>query len=179
MLINPVTKRLCLLAAVAFLAFGRTVPAQAQSELTMSIGRATDNADIDLIRLGYRRRLASDARWWVPTLVEFGGGIWRLPDLGGETQRFDLHATPVWRADYARTYVEAGIGVYLLSHTINNDVTHMSTALEFGSHAGAGLRLGTRGETRVGIAFQHLSNAGIKQPNGGVNFVLLSASFPL
>jgi hypothetical protein len=115
----------------------------------------------------------------LPTLVEFGGGIWRVPDLAGATQRLDLHATPVWRADYARTYVEAGIGVYLLSHIINNDTTQMSTSFEFGSHAGAGLRLGTRGETRVGIAVQHLSNAGIKEPNGGVNFVLVSVSFPL
>ena len=113
------------------------------------------------------------------TLVEFGGGIWRVPDLAGTTQRFDLHATPIWRADFARTYVEGGIGLYLLSHTINNDVTHMSTSFEFGSHIGAGLRIGERRETRIGIALQHLSNAGIKEPNSGVNFLLVSASFPL
>ena len=170
-----IIKRL-FLATLAFPAFTATAAAD---EVMTSLGRATDNADIDVIRLGYRRTLASDAHWWAPTLVELGGGIWRVPDLGGTTQRFDLHATPVWRADFARTYVEGGIGVYLLSHTINNDTTHMSTSLEFGSHAGAGLRLGTHGETRVGIAIQHLSNAGIKQPNGGVNFVLVSASFPL
>jgi hypothetical protein len=111
--------------------------------------------------------------------VEFGAGIWRVPNLGGATQRFDLHATPVWRADFSRTYVEGGIGAYILSHTINNDTTHMSTSFEFGSHIGAGLRLGERRETRVGIAVQHLSNGGIKEPNSGVNFVLLSASFPL
>jgi len=168
-----------ILASLAFLTFAATGAAQGQSELTTSVGRAADDADIDIIRLAYRRRLTSDARWWVPTLVEFGGGVWRVPDLGGTTQRFDLHATPVWRADFARTYVEAGIGAYLLSHTINNNTTHLATSFEFGSHAGAGLRLGTRGETRVGAAVQHLSNAGIKQPNGGVNFVLLTASFPL
>jgi hypothetical protein len=55
----------------------------------------------------------------------------------------------------------------------------MSTSFEFGSHVGAGLRLGERGETRVGIALQHLSNGGIKEPNSGVNFLLLNASFPL
>jgi lipid A 3-O-deacylase len=71
-----------------------------------------------------------------------------------------------------------GIGVYLLSHTINNDTTHLPTSFEFGSHVGAGLRVGARREATVGIALQHLSNAGIKQPNGGVNFVLLNASFP-
>jgi lipid A 3-O-deacylase len=168
-----------LFLAVTFLAFGGAAAAQAQSEVMMSLGRAADNADIDVVRLDYRRTLASDVRWWVPTLVELGGGIWRVPDLAGTTQRFDLHATPVWRADFARTYVEGGIGLYLLSHTINNEVTHMSTSFQFGSHLGVGLRLGERRQTRMGIALQHLSNGGIKQPNSGVNFVLLSASFPL
>jgi len=168
-----------LIVMLAFLAFGGAAAAQTQSEVMLSLGRGAENADIDLVRFAYRRALASDARWWVPTQVELGGGTWRVPDLAGTTQRFDLHATPIWRADFARTYIEGGIGLYLLSHTINNDVTHMSTSFEFGSHVGAGLRLGERRETRVGIALQHLSNAGIKEPNSGVNFVLLSASFPL
>jgi lipid A 3-O-deacylase PagL len=168
-----------LIVMLALLGFAGAAAAQAHSEIALSLARAAENADIDVVRLGYRRTLASDPRWWVPTLVEFGGGIWRVPDLAGTTQRFDLHATPVWRGDFARTYVEGGIGLYLLSHTINNDVTHMSTSFEFGSHIGAGLRIGERRGTRVGIALQHLSNAGIKEPNSGVNFILLSASFPL
>jgi lipid A 3-O-deacylase len=168
-----------LLGALALLAFTAAAAAQPQSDVMVSVGRGADNADIDLLRLAYRRTLPSDARWWVPTLVELGGGIWRVPNLGGTTQRFDLHATPVWRGDFARTYVEGGIGVYLLSHIINNDTTHMSTSFEFGSHIGAGLRIGERRETRVGVALQHLSNGGIKEPNSGVNFILLTASFPL
>jgi len=167
------------LVNLAFLAVAGTATAQPQSEVMVSAGRGVDDADIDVVRLAYRRTLASDPRWWVPTLVEFGGGIWRVPDLAGTTQRFDLHATPVWRADYARTYVEAGIGLYLLSHTINNDTTHMSTSFEFGSHVGDGLRIGERRDIRVGIELQHLSNAGIKEPNSGVNFLVVNASFPL
>lgn len=173
-------KRICaLLALIACLALGNTSEAQPQSELVVSVARGAENADIDVLRLAYRRNLGTDAHWWAPTLVELGGGIWRVPDLAGTTQRFDLHATPVWRADFARTYVEGGIGLFLLSHTINNDVTHMSTSFEFGSHVGAGLRIGERGETRLGIALQHLSNAGIKEPNSGVNFLVVAASFPL
>jgi hypothetical protein len=167
------------LVTVAFLAFGGVAAAQPQSELVVSVARGVENADIDVLRLAYRRSLATDAHWWVPTLVELGGGIWRVPDLAGTTQRFDLHATPVWRADFSRTYFEGGIGLYMLSHTINNDATHMSTSFEFGSHIGAGLRIGERREARVGIALQHLSNAGIKEPNSGVNFLVVSASFPL
>jgi lipid A 3-O-deacylase len=168
-----------LVVMLALLVVGGTAAAQAQSEVVLSLGRAAENADIDVVRLAYRHTLPSDARWWVPTQVELGAGVWRVPDLAGTTQRFDLHATPVWRADFARTYVEGGIGLYVLSHTINNDVTHMSTSFEFGSHIGAGLRIGERRETRVGVALQHLSNGGIKEPNSGVNFILLTASFPL
>jgi hypothetical protein len=31
----------------------------------------------------------------------------------------------------------------------------------------------------VGVAFQHLSNAGIKQPNGGINFYLATVGLGL
>ena len=72
-----------------------------------------------------------------------------------------------------------GIGVYLPSHTINNGTTHQPTSFQFGSHVGAGLRIGVRREATLGIALQHLSNAGMKQPNGGVNFVLVNGSLPL
>jgi len=168
-----------LLVILAALAFAGTAAAQVRSEVMAGIGRAAAGKDIDVLRLYYRRALASDPRWWWPTHVQLGAGVWQVPDLGSTTQRFDVSAAPVWHADYARSYVEAGIGAYLLSHTINNDTTHLPTSFEFGSHVGAGLRLGARREITVGIALQHLSNAGIKQPNGGVNFVLLNASFPL
>lgn len=164
---------------VAF-AFAGMEPAHARSELIAEVGRAAAAKDIDVVRLHYRRQLASDQRWWWPTHVQLGAGIWRVPDLAGTTQRFDANATSVWRASSARSYVEAGFGVYLLSHTVNNDTTSLPTSLQFGSHVGAGLRIGASGEAAtLGIALQHLSNAGIKQPNGGVNFVLVTLRFPL
>jgi hypothetical protein len=168
--------RTLIVAFTAFLSAG-TAAADVRSELITGVGRAAEGKDIDLLRLYYRRAVSNPHGWW-PTHMQFGAGIWQVPDFGGATQRFDVSATPVWRANYARTYVEAGIGVYLLSDTINNDTTHLATSLEFGSHVGAGLRIGERREATVGIALQHLSNAGIKQPNGGVNFLLLNASFP-
>ena len=47
----------------------------------------------------------------------------------------------------------------------------MPSAFEFGSHVGAGFSL-ARNHT-LGIGLQHLSNAGIKQPNGGIDLVLI------
>jgi hypothetical protein len=71
-------------------------------------------------------------------------------------------------------YAEAGIGLYLLSKTINNDDTRVPSSLEFGSHIGTGVRLGK--DFSLGVAVQHLSNAGIKQPNGGINLYMITAS---
>jgi hypothetical protein len=113
----------------------------------------------------------------MPAQLQLGASLWRVPDIGGSTQRFDLNATPIWRAAQPWGHVEAGIGVYLLSKTINNDVNHLPSSFQFGSHLGAGLRLGERGQGSAGIAVQHLSNAGIKQPNGGINLFLVTASF--
>src|SRR6266513_4125546 len=97
----------------------------------------------------------------------------------GGIGRPDLNVTPVWRSESAlggaaRGYVEAGLGVYLLSHTIHNQTNRLPTSLEFGSHLGIGLRLGP--DATVGLAVQHISNAGIKQPNGGINLYMLTAS---
>lgn len=146
-------------------------------ELAASVGRATDSQDTDVARIAYRRSLDSEARpWWWPQQLQFGVGIWRLPDLGGRTRRYDASVTPIWRRQGAIGYLEGGIGAYLLSHTVNNETHRLPSALQFGSHLGAGLYFGT---ASVGLALQHLSNAGIKKPNGGINFYLLTVNIPL
>jgi hypothetical protein len=155
----------------------------AEPELGVSVARAFGSQDTDVLRLTYRRPLEphDGARWW-PQQLQVGASVWRVPDLGGITRRFDLNVTPVWRSERAlggatQGYLEAGIGAYLLSHSINNDTNRLPSALEFGSHLGAGLRLGPR--VSVGLALQHISNAGIKQPNGGINLYMLTASYRL
>jgi hypothetical protein len=150
----------------------------AAGEFGLSAGRATDSQDTDVVRLTYRRALSADGRaWWWPQQVQVGFGIWRLPDLGGRTRRYDASVTPVWRAETRFGYVEGGIGAYVLSHTINNRIHRLPTALQFGSHLGVGVALGEAGS--IGLAVQHLSNAGIKEPNGGINFYMATLGFRL
>jgi hypothetical protein len=155
--------------------------AAAQPELGLIVGRATDSDDTDIVRLTYRRPLGADGTrpWWWPQQLQFGASVWRVPDLAGITRRYDLNVTPVWRKEAGFGYVEAGIGAYLLSHTINNDNDRLPSSFQFGSHIGAGLRLGESGQTKLGVGFQHLSNAGIKQPNGGINLYLMTLSVAL
>jgi lipid A 3-O-deacylase len=135
------------------------------------LGHGADAADTDIARLGYRFALPKKDAWWMPTHVQLGGSVWRVPDLAGTTRRFDLNATSIWRYERGWGYLEGGIGGYLLSKTVNNEDTRMPSAFEFGSHVGIGFRLAK--DHTLGIGVQHLSNAGIKQPNGGINLLLL------
>ena len=167
----------------AILLAGASSVLAAEPELGVSVARAFRSQDTDVLRLTYRRPLAprDGARRW-PQQLQLGASVWRVPDHGGITHLFDVNVTPVWRSERAlgaaaQGYLEAGIGAYLLSHTINNATHRLPTSLEFGSHLGAGLRLGPR--VSVGVALQHLSNAGIKQPNGGINLYMLTASYRL
>ena len=167
----------------AILLAGASSALAAEPEWGLSVARSFDAHETDILRLAYRRPLEprDGARWW-PQQLQLGASLWRVPDLGGATRRFDVNVTPVWRSQtafggVAKGYVEAGLGVYLLSHGIHNDTNRLPTSLEFGSHLGAGVQLDPR--LSVAVAVQHISNAGIKQPNGGINLYVLTLSYRL
>ena len=142
-----------------------------------ALGRGLESADTDIVRLAYRHPLPEKDAWWMPTHVQLGGDVWRVPDLGGVTRRVDLNLSAIWRNDRRWGYWEAGFGGYLLSKTINNEDTRLPSSFEFGSHLGVGFAL-TNNQT-LGVALQHLSNAGIKQPNGGIDLLLVQYTFSI
>jgi hypothetical protein len=127
------------------------------------------------------------ARWLQTGNWHLGGywnvalGYWNKNDTapGQHDDLFDFGLTPVLRFQpngLAGPYVEAGIGLHLLSHTSIGD-KQMSTAVQFGNHIGVGYRFGARRSYEIGYRFQHLSNAGIKKPNPGINFHQLRAQY--
>jgi lipid A 3-O-deacylase len=91
-----------------------------------------------------------------------------------------LGVTPVlrWRPKGAGNgwFVEAGIGVNLLLPTYRSGDKQFSTTFNFGDHVAVGRRFGDAGRHEVALRLQHFSNAGIKQPNPGENFVQLRYS---
>jgi lipid A 3-O-deacylase len=143
----------------------------ADPQWIVAFGRATESQETDIVRLAYRHPLPDSEAWWKPTHVQFGASAWQVPDIRGSTRRLDLNATAIWRNERPWGYLEGGFGGYLLSKTINNPETRLPSAFEFGSHLGIGLAL-TKNQS-LGIALQHLSNAGLKQPNGGIDLVLI------
>ena len=56
------------------------------------------------------------------------------------------------------------------SFLIGGIAENFGSSFQFGDHIGAGVRFGDKGRYDVGYRYQHLSNAGIKEPNQGINF---------
>jgi hypothetical protein len=149
----------------------------AEPQWIAAFGRATESQETDIVRLAYRHPLPNSEAWWRPTNVQLGASVWQVPDIRGSTRRLDLNATAIWRNERPWGYLEAGFGGYLLSKTINNPDTRVPSAFEFGSHIGIGFAVAKN--HAVGVALQHLSNAGLKQPNGGIDLVLVQYTFAL
>ena len=105
----------------------------------------------------------SVARWFNDEPARTNSGLW------------DLGVTPVLRLQQTTRsavspYVEVGVGAHLLSETSVAPDRKFSTAFQFGSHVGVGVRFGPRHAYDLSYRFQHMSNADIKKPNDGIDF---------
>lgn len=124
---------------------------------------------------------------WAPFKLSQGGGKsfywdffvsqWQAPNPGDtETRsytqigaianfrhRFDQGASP-W-------FVEAGVGGTVMDRTYRTPERVFSTRFQFTEQLGVGRSFGSRGEHEVSVRLQHFSNADIKKPNPGENFV--------
>lgn len=101
---------------------------------------------------------------------------WRGRDAGTDyASLVDVSLIPLlrWPAPTTagiRPFVEAGLGVHLLSHTRINDDRQLSTAFQFGSHADVGIAFGAQQRWELSGFIHHTSNASIKQPNDGLTY---------
>jgi lipid A 3-O-deacylase len=110
------------------------------------------------------RLVAQLSYWHAQTHPTDNGSLW------------DVGLTPMLRwlppcCETVQPFLEAGIGVHLLSHTrINND-RDLSTAFQFGENVGGGIAFGENHRFELGVYVQHESNASIKEPNPGLTYV--------
>lgn len=66
-------------------------------------------------------------------------------------------------------FIEGSFGIKLLSHARIDAGKTLSTAFQFSESLGIGTRFGVLGEQEVSARYTHISNAGIKHPNPGVD----------
>ncbi len=114
---------------------------------------------------GFDTRLVAQLSYWhAQEHPTDNGSLW------------DVGVTPMlrWLPDCCgavQPYVEAGIGVHLLSHTRINNSRDLSTAFQFGENVGTGIAFGENHRFELGVYLQHESNASIKEPNPGLTYV--------
>ena len=128
-----------------------------------------------LLRLALQERWEKktpfDGQWHFAGYWDFSFAVWDNRDASTA----DLGVTPVIRFERDAGYVEAAIGAHLVQRRISRDRI-FSTAFQFGDHIGLGMR---GRDIDVGVAFQHLSNASIRRPNPGINFVIVRLQYHL
>lgn len=81
-----------------------------------------------------------------------------------------------WRPHQGQSpfFVEAGLGVSLATnHIYRTDTKDFSTRINFATHLGIGYLFGEQQLNEVSLRLEHHSNAGIKRPNPGENFLQL------
>ena len=111
--------------------------------------------------------------WHFAFVVEGHAGYWHT---GGNVHSSigEFGVTPMFRfiksSGQIRPFIEAGGGVRLLTHPTISDNFSLSTAFQFAPTGGVGVQFGQRQQYQVGYRFEHVSNAGIKEPNPGINF---------
>ena len=112
---------------------------------------------------------------WHFALIGEAHAAWWHTDEGNEHDNIgEFGVTPIVRfirgEGAIRPFVEAGVGVRLITHPRISSSYTLSSAFQFADMVGVGAQFGGHQQYQVGYRFQHLSNASIKEPNPGINF---------
>lgn len=105
--------------------------------------------------------------WGILFSAELAGSAWRWSP---EVTSYSIGIMPVvtWKPTVG-TYLEAGIGGMLMTNI--SAIPRLGSAFEFVEIIGAGVQ---HENFRLGYRLMHISNGGIKQPNGGYNTHIMS-----
>lgn len=160
------------------------LPAHAVDSVGLELGRG--NAT-DMVRLSaqwdWKKRWLPVGGWHLGGAWEASAGYWHgHSGAGGNRDLGDFGITPVFRfqrddpTGFA-PYLEAAIGIHLLTGTSINADRKFGSPYQFGDHLGIGARFGAKGQYDLAYRYQHLSNGSIKQPNQGINFSIVRFSY--
>lgn len=141
---------------------------------------------IRMARVGAQWKWAQ--QWWRSNGTHIGGywdlnlAQWqgtRFQNVPGRKQNITtIGITPVFRFQNDNLkgfYLEGGIGANYLSELYDNNDDKLSTRFQFGDHLGVGYVFSN--SLDLGLKIQHYSNGGIKKPNSGVDFAVISLKY--
>ncbi len=171
-------KKLLCLAAIAAVTLGHSFTANA-ADASFSVGQTGDSTMV--YRLGLQSNW--DASWWqtsVGRVTGYWDGAYTYWEGDKRSANHSLSFSPVlvyeFAGDSVKPYIEAGIGVAVFAHTEVED-NKLGSAFQFEDRFGVGLRFA--GGHEVGIRATHYSNAGISDPNDGVESYALHYTMAL
>jgi len=109
--------------------------------------------------------------------TEISLGRWHT-DLNGRSRSVtQIGLTPSLRYYFSGQrsgwFLEGGIGVNYLTPKYQRDDKRFSTRWNFGDHVALGRRFGSAAQHEVAFRVQHYSNASVRKPNPGENFLQL------
>jgi len=162
-------------AAALALACSLTLPAHAVDSISVEAGRGTEQVNLGRIgaQWNWQKQWFRGNEWHVGGYWDAQIGQWHTT---GHAHVTDFGLTPTFRLEKNTgfgPYVEGAIGFHYLSSKDISNGKQFSSNFQFGDHVGAGVRFGEKGEYDIGLRLQHLSNAGIKHTNPGINFGIL------
>lgn len=181
---TPTASTVRIIVAFGCCMLGAMLPldrAWAYNAITVDTGYGLE--DTRLLRLNFsigdNRRTPTGDGWHWNRFWEANLSYWYLyKSKKGEEKLLELGLTPNIRAErdqawnWGRPYLEAGLGVHLLSK-VHIGTRNLSSSLQFGTHAGLGIRFGQSEQFELGWRIEHLSNAGLHEPNPGINFSMM------
>ncbi|HUE93190.1 acyloxyacyl hydrolase [Pseudomonas sp.] len=159
-------RKVVTLAAFAALALGPVSALQA-ADLSVAVGQTGDST------MTYRLGTQFDFnRSWFASDVGRLTGYWDAAytywDGDKTASNHSLSLSPVFVYEFAgerfKPYIEAGIGIAAFSSTEMED-NDLGSSFQFEDRIGFGVRFAGQ---EVGVRALHYSNAGLKQPNDGV-----------
>lgn len=141
---------------------------------------AGDGGYIELFRVGafwnWDKTWMYGDNWQITGAWEAAAGGLRGDKPNDNNQIIaDLGITPVFRmmrvkGEGATPYVEVGFfGLHLISKAFAFDGRKFGSGFQFGHHLGFGVNFGDHRQFALGYRYHHMSNAGIVEPNQGVD----------
>jgi lipid A 3-O-deacylase len=181
---DPIIVRRLLILTLALLAGASVlIPAAAQDRRPAwaFVQGGSSAHSVDHLGVGLTWPLAWKRQAWrgeFSAQAELSLSYWRARAFGGGGQGFvNVGLVPMlrYRFDQGNSpwFVEGGIGLTASSKRYVTPDKTFSTRLNFSDNLAVGRSFGRDRNQEVSLRFQHISNAGIKKPNPGEDFVLL------
>ncbi len=166
---------------MAMVALAAAPAAYAVDGISFEIGDSdSSNVSVQRYRVGLqwnlKKKVFDAGDWHVAGYWDLNFGYWNNRSAaGGSGSIAEVSLTPVLRVQQSAAaglspYAETGVGLHIVSYSSVSTQRELGTNYQFGSHIGAGVRFGDKRQYDIGYRYQHLSNAGIKEPNQGINF---------